>query len=59
MLRTTAVVTALTGAGVGAPLDLSTPTRMTIYRASGDRTLDLSVSPVRSNGAILSLSTRF
>ena len=59
MLRTTAVVTALIGAGVGALLDLSKPTRMTIYRASGDRTVDLSVSPVRSNGAIVRLSTRF
>ena len=59
MLRTTAVVTALIGAGVGALLDLSKSTRMTIYRAAGDRTLDLRVSPVRSNGAIVRLSTRF
>ena len=59
MLRTTAVVTALIGAGVAALLDLSKPTRTTIYRASGDRTVDLSVGPVRSNGAIVRLSTRF
>jgi hypothetical protein len=59
MLRTTAVVTALIGAGIGALLDLSKPARMTIYRASGERTLDLNVSPVRSNGAIARLSTRF
>lgn len=59
MLRTTAIVTALIGAGIGALLDLSKATRMTVYRASRERTVDLSVSVLRSNDTIVRLSTRF
>lgn len=60
MLRTTALVTAAIGAGIGALIDLSKRTRTTIYRASADRALDLGVSPVLSStGAMVRVSARF
>ena len=59
MLRTTAVVTALIGAGLGALLDLSKPTRTIIYRAPGRKAVHFSVSPVLSYGAMVRVSATF
>jgi hypothetical protein len=59
MLRTTALVTAAIGAGIGVLTDLSKRTRTTIYRASGDRALDIGLSPVLSRrGAMVRVSAR-
>ena len=60
MLRTTGLVTAAIGAGIGALTDLSKRTRTTIYRASGDRALDIGASPLLSvRGAMVRVSARF
>jgi hypothetical protein len=57
LLRTTALVTAGIGAGIGALIDLAKPTRMTIFRTSGDRALDIVVSPaLSSRGATVRVS---
>jgi len=60
MLRTTALVTAGIGAGIGALIDLSKRMRTTIYRASGDRALNLAISPAfSSEGATVRVSVIF
>ena len=59
MLRTTALVTAAIGAGLGALSDLSRRTRTTIYRGPGERGFKLSVSPALSLGAMVRVSATF
>jgi hypothetical protein len=59
MLRTTALVTVVIGASLGALFDLSKPTRTTIYPVRADRAVSFSVLPLAANGAILRVSARF
>jgi hypothetical protein len=59
LLRTTALVTAGIGAGIGALLDLSMRQRMTLYSASSGRSLTINVSPAQGSGGLVRISTSF
>jgi hypothetical protein len=60
LLRTTAITTALAGAGIGALLDLSMRKRFTIYRVANGRPSTIGVTPaVSATGTSVRISARF
>ena len=52
LLRTTAITTAVVGAGIGALFDLSKRQRFTIYQAASGRPLRIGVTPAVAVGAM-------
>ena len=60
LLRTTAVTTAVIGAGIGALVDLSIRERITLYQGPSERPLNVSMVPVLLRpGAMVQVSARF